>query len=161
MLRRQSFVAFALVSTLLASGCAGLQGPVSIVDTAARTPELSTLSKLINDAGLAETLKGAGPFTVFAPTNEAFKAVPAKTLDDLAKDKELLKSVLTYHVVAGKVMAGDVKVGNAKTVQGANVLLGKAGSMVTVEDAVVLKADVPVSNGVVHLVDRVLMPPRR
>jgi uncharacterized surface protein with fasciclin (FAS1) repeats len=128
---------------------------------AARTPQLSTLNKLIGDAGLAATLSGPGPFTVFAPSDEAFKAVPAATLAALASDKEQLKAVLTYHVLAGKVTAADVKAGPAKTVQGANVTLAKSGTFVTVEDAVVTNADVPATNGVVHVIDRVLMPPKR
>jgi len=143
------------------TGCATPPAPANIVDLAARTPTLSTLSKPINDAGLANTLRGTGPFTVFAPTDEAFKAVPAKTMSDLAADKELLRSVLTYHVLPGKVMAADVKTGNAKTVQGANLALSKSGTFVTVEDAVVQQADVGATNGVVHIVDRVLIPPRR
>ena len=102
-----------------------------------------------------------GPFTVFAPSDEAFKAVPAKTMAELSADKELLKAVLTYHVVPGKVVAADVKNGNAKTVHGANLALAKAGTFVTVEDAVVTQADVVASNGVVHVIDRVLMPPKR
>jgi len=135
--------------------------PTTIADTAARTPQLSTLTKLLNDAGLADTLRGAGPFTVFAPSDAAFKAVPAKTMAELAADKELLKSVLTYHVLAGKVMAADVKNGNVKTVQGANVAVSKAGSFVTVEDALVTTADVAATNGVVHIIDKVLIPPKR
>lgn len=146
---------------VLAAGCATTPAPTTIADTAARTPQLSTLAKLINDAGLAETLRGPGPFTVFAPSDDAFKAVPAKTLEDLAKDKELLKSVLTYHVLPGNVPAAEVKTGNAKTVQGANVALSRAGTFVTVEDAVVTRADVKASNGVVHVIDRVLIPPKR
>ena len=152
----------ALAAAALAlSACASTPAPATIADTAARTPQLSTLAKLINDAGLAETLRGPGPFTVFAPSDEAFKAVPAKTLEDLAKDKELLKSVLTFHVLPGAVPAAEVKNGAAKTVQGANVALSRSGTFVTVEDAVVTQADVKASNGVVHVIDRVLLPPRR
>ena len=158
MIKSLSYVA---AMALTAAGCATTPAPTTIADTAARTPQLSTLSKLINDAGLAETLRGAGPYTVFAPSDDAFKAVPAKTLADLAKDKELLKSVLTYHVLAGNVPASDVKTGNAKTVQGANVALSRAGGFVTVEEAVVTQADVKASNGVVHVIDRVLIPPKR
>jgi uncharacterized surface protein with fasciclin (FAS1) repeats len=154
-------LACAAVIALTVAGCATTPAPTTIADTAARTPQLSTLSKLITDAGLADTLRGPGPYTVFAPSDEAFKAVPAKTLADLAKDKELLKSVLTYHVLAGNVPASDVKTGNAKTVQGANVALSRAGGFVTVEEAVVTQADVKASNGVVHVIDRVLIPPKR
>ena len=110
-------------------------------------------------AGLVDTLKGAGPFTVFAPNNDAFTKVPAKTMAALGADPALLKSVLSYHVVPGKTMAADVKNGNAKTVQGANLALSKAGSFVTVEDAVVQMADITASNGVVHVIDAVLIPP--
>ena len=103
--------------------------------------------------------RGPGPFTVFAPTDEAFKAVPAATMARLASDKALLRSVLTFHVVPGKVMAAEVKNGPAKSVQGANLALSRAGTFVTVEEAVVQVADVPVTNGVVHIIDTVLIPP--
>jgi uncharacterized surface protein with fasciclin (FAS1) repeats len=146
---------------VLISACATPQAPAPITDTAQRTPQLSTLTKLINDAGLADTLRATGPYTVFAPSDEAFKAVPPATLQALAGDKELLKSVLTFHVLPGKVSGADVKNGNAKTVQGGNVGLSKSGSFITVEDAVVTQADVSASNGVVHVIDRVLMPPKK
>jgi uncharacterized surface protein with fasciclin (FAS1) repeats len=151
----------ALLISLTLAGCASTPAPSTIADTAARTPQLSTLTRLLADAGLSDTLRGQGPFTVFAPSDEAFKAVPAKTLAELGSDKELLKSVLTYHVVAGKTMAADVKNGNAKTVNGANLALAKAGAMVTVEEAVVVQADLAASNGVVHVIDRVLLPPKK
>mgnify|MGYP003414626863 FL=1 len=151
----------AMAASLLAVACATAPEPATVADTAARTPQLSTLNRLITDAGLAETLRGPGPFTVFAPSDEAFKAVPAKTMAELSADKALLKSVLTYHVMLGKVAAAEVKNGNAKTVNGANLALAKAGNMVTVEDAVVTQPDVAASNGVVHVIDRVLMPPKR
>jgi uncharacterized surface protein with fasciclin (FAS1) repeats len=134
---------------------------VSIADTAARTPQLSTLNKLINDAGLGDTLRGAGPYTVFAPSDDAFKALPAKVLADLAADKALLKSVLTYHVIAGRVTAAEVQNASVKTVQGANLTIAKAGAFVTVDEAVVQQADVPASNGVIHIIDKVLMPPKK
>ncbi len=148
-------------SIVVLSGCATTSGPVSVAETLAAAPELSTLSSLVVKAGLTDTLKGTGPFTVFAPTNAAFAKVPAKTMDDLAKDPEKLKAVLTYHVVPGKVMAAEVKNGNAKTVNGANLALSKAGDFVTVEDGMVQKADVIATNGVVHVVDSVFIPPAR
>jgi uncharacterized surface protein with fasciclin (FAS1) repeats len=163
-LNRRTLVAAggsAVAALTLFAGCASTPAPTTIADTAARTPQLSTLNKLINDAGLAETLRGAGPYTVFAPSDEAFKAVPAKTLAELAADKTLLVSVLTFHVLPGKVMAADVKNGNAKSVQGANLALAQAGTFVTVEDAVVQQADVPATNGVIHIIDKVLIPPKR
>jgi len=141
-------------------GCASMQ-PKNVPEVIAADPELSTLSKLISDAGLTQTLSGTGPFTVFAPTNAAFKNVPAKTMDELAKNKELLSQVLTFHVVPTKAMAADVKQGNVKSVNGANLALSKAGAYVTVEDAVVTKSDLTATNGVVHVIDRVLMPPKR
>lgn len=113
------------------SACATSPAPKTIADTAAATPQ-STLTRLIGDAGLAETLRGPGPYTVFAPTNDAFKAVPTSTPDALGKDPALLKSVLNYHVIAGRVPTADAKNGPAKTVQGANVTLAKAGSFVTI-----------------------------
>lgn len=157
---RSSLLAGAAALALLA-GCATTGTPATVADAAARNPQLSTLNKLIADAGLADTLKGPGPYTVFAPSDEAFKAVPAKTLAELSADKARLKEVLSFHVLPGKVSAAEVKNGNAKTVQGANVALSKAGSYVTVEDAMVTQADVNAANGVVHVIDRVLMPPKK
>jgi len=159
MNKRMAF--FAAIAALVLSGCASMSTPKSVVDVAASNPDLSTLNKLINDAGLAATLRGAGPYTVFAPTNEAFKAVPAKTLEELGKDKEALKNVLTYHVVPGSLTSADVKTGNQKTLQGANLAVSKAGTIVTVEDAMVVQADVKADNGVVQIVDRVLIPPKK
>ena len=160
--RRNLFVSasFSAIAALaIVSGCATMQAPVSVAETIAANPQLSTLNGLIVKAGLVDTLKGAGPFTVFAPNNDAFTKVPAKTMAALGADPALLKSVLSYHVVPGKTMAADVKNGNAKTVQGANLALSKAGSFVTVEDAVVQMADITASNGVVHVIDAVLIPP--
>ena len=134
--------------------------PVSVADTIARDPELSTLNGLVTQAGLTDTLKGQGPYTVFAPTNDAFKAVPARTMDELAHDPAKLKAVLTYHVLPLKMASSDVKTENVKTAQGATLALSKSGEFVTVEDAMVTHADVMATNGVVHTVDRVLMPPR-
>lgn len=145
---------------LLAS-CASTPAPASIADTAARTSSLSTLTRLMNDAGLTDTLRGPGPYTVFAPSDDAFKAVPAKTLEELGKDKELLKTVLSNHVIPGKVASADVKNGTTKNIQGGNLALAKAGTYVTVEDAMVVQADVQATNGVVHVIDRVLVPPKK
>jgi uncharacterized surface protein with fasciclin (FAS1) repeats len=143
------------------AGCAAFEPPKNVAQVIAADPELSTLNKLINDAGLTATLSGAGPFTVFAPTNAAFKNVPAKTLEELGKNKQMLTEVLTYHVLPVNATAADVKQGNVKTVNGANVALSRAGTYVTVEDAMVTKADLKATNGTVHIVDRVLLPPRR
>ena len=160
--RRQLLASVSLSAVIgLASlaGCATMSLPASVADTIAADPQLSTLNTLVAKAGLVDTLKGAGPFTVFAPNNAAFDKVPAKTMAALGADPAMLKSVLTYHVVEGKTLAADVKNGNVKTVQGANLALSKAGNFVTVEDAVVQKADVMATNGVVHVIDSVLIPP--
>jgi uncharacterized surface protein with fasciclin (FAS1) repeats len=151
----------AACALLAFTGCATAPQPTTIAETTAAKPELSTLNKLVNDAGLADTLKGPGPYTVFAPTDEAFKAVPPATMAKLASDKDLLKSVLSFHVLNNKLAAADVKNGPAKTLQGANVALSKSGDFVTIEDAVVTQADVPATNGVVHVIDRVLIPPTK
>ena len=150
-----------LAATVLVAACATAPTPKTLTDTVAATPQLSTLSKLLTDAGMAGTLREPGPFTVFAPSDEAFKAVPAKTLAELASDRALLRSVLSFHVMAGETLAGDVKNGPAKTLQGASVALSRAGTFVTVEEAVVTQADVRASNGVLHIVDRVLLPPKK
>ena len=142
------------------AGCASMQ-PQNVVQVINSDPELSTLSKLIADAGLSETLSGTGPFTVFAPTNDAFKAVPAKTMAELAANKEQLKRMLTYHVVPAKSAAADVKPGNMKTVNGATVAVARSATFVTVEEALVTGADKTATNGVVHVIDRVLLPPKQ
>ncbi|MES3000132.1 MAG: fasciclin domain-containing protein [Pseudomonadota bacterium] len=159
-MNRRFLVAAPLLALLAACASQPVQTPVSVAETIAHDPSLSTLNGLVTRAGLAETLKGTGPYTVFAPTNEAFKSVPAKTMDELAADPARLKAVLNYHVMPGKVMAAEVKTGAAKTAGGASLSLGKAGDIVTVEDAMVEHADMVATNGVVHTVDRVLMPPR-
>lgn len=160
MLNRRFLVLTAIATAALA-GCATRPTPVSVADTIAANPSLSTLNGLMAKAGLTDMLKGTGPFTVFAPTNDAFKAVPAKTLDELAKDPAQLKAVLAYHVVPAKVMAADVKNGKAKTANGADLNLAVAGTFVTVEDGMVQTADIAATNGVVHTLDRVLIPPKR
>ena len=157
-MNRRSWLLSLLAVSL--AGCTSMQ-PKTVPEVIASDPELSTLSKMISDAGLTQTLSGAGPFTVFAPTNAAFKAVPAKTMDDLTKNKEMLTQVLTYHVIPAKAGAADVKQGSVKSVNGANLALSRAGTYVTVEDAVVTKSDLNATNGVVHVVDRVLLPPKR
>lgn len=129
-----------------------------IVDTAVSAGQFNTLAKALTEAGLVETLKGKGPFTVFAPTDEAFAKLPPGTLEALLKDKAKLTAVLTYHVVAGKVMASDVvKLSEAKTVQGQNVKIGTIGG-VMVNDAHVVKTDIMASNGVIHVIDKVILP---
>ena len=129
-----------------------------IVDTAVAAGQFKTLATALEAAGLVETLKGPGPFTVFAPTDEAFAKLPAGTLEALLKDKQRLTEVLTYHVVAGQVMASDVvKMAAAKTVQGGSLTI-HAGGGVTVDGARVVKADIQAGNGVIHVIDAVLLP---
>lgn len=158
---RPALSAIAVSSILFLSACASMQPARPVAATIAATPELSTLSSLISKANLTNTLNGTGSFTVFAPSNEAFKAVPAKTMDELAANPARLSEVLTYHVLATKAMAQDVKDGPVKTVHGGNLALAKAGTFVTVEEALVQTADISATNGVVHIVDRVLIPPVR
>jgi uncharacterized surface protein with fasciclin (FAS1) repeats len=129
-----------------------------IVDTAVGAGQFKTLVTAVKAAGLVDTLKGPGPFTVFAPTDAAFAKLPAGTVDALLKDTAKLKSILTYHVVAGKVMAKDVKTGDVKTVQGQTVALKAEGGKVSVNGANVVLADVAATNGVIHAIDTVIMP---
>ena len=132
-----------------------------IVDTAVAAGNFTTLAKALQQAGLVETLKGAGPFTVFAPTDAAFSKVPADKLNALLADKEMLKKVLLYHVVSGKVMAKDV-VGmkSAKTVAGASIKITVKDGKVMIDKANVTKTDIMASNGAIHVIDSVLMPPK-
>ena len=128
-----------------------------IVDTAAGAGNFKTLVTALEAAGLLDTLKGKGPFTVFAPTDEAFAKIPKADLDALLANKTKLKSVLTYHVVPGKVMSTDIKPGKVKSVQGAKLTIGtKDGVMV--DKAKVMTANVAADNGVIHAIDTVLMP---
>jgi len=158
---RQLF-ASALVLTLVATSAAGLRASEpqakDIVDTAVAAGSFTTLAKALQAAGLIETLKGKGPFTVFAPTDEAFAKLPAGTLEALLKDKAKLTAILTYHVVAGKVMAADVvKLKEAKTVQGQMVMIDTSMG-VKVNNANVVKTDIACSNGVIDVIDSVLLP---
>jgi uncharacterized surface protein with fasciclin (FAS1) repeats len=133
----------------------------TIVDIAAGNDDFSTLVDLVTAAGLAETLSGEGPFTVFAPTNEAFAKLPAETVAELTKpeNKEQLAAVLTYHVVSGKVMAADVKPGEVETVNGAKITIAVDGGDVMVNESKVTATDIKASNGVIHVIDTVLIPP--
>jgi uncharacterized surface protein with fasciclin (FAS1) repeats len=133
-------------------------GAADIVDTAVAAGQFATLAKALTAAGLIDTLKGPGPFTVFAPTDAAFAKLPADKLNALLADKVALTKVLTYHVVPGKVMAADVKSGKAKTVQGQDLNLKVSSKGVKVNDATVTKTDILATNGVIHVIDRVVMP---
>ncbi|MCC2958381.1 fasciclin domain-containing protein [Massilia sp. IC2-477] len=129
-----------------------------IVDTAKSAGSFNTLITAVQAAGLVDTLKGPGPYTVFAPTDAAFAKIPKAKLDALLKDKAALTKVLTYHVVPGKVMAADVKPGPVKTVEGSSLTVSAKGGTVSVDKAKVVKTDVAADNGVIHVIDSVIMP---
>jgi transforming growth factor-beta-induced protein len=136
-------------------------GSKDIVDTAVAAGNFKTLAAALKAADLVETLKGKGPFTVFAPTDEAFGKLPKGTVEDLLKpeNKKKLAGILTYHVVSGKVMAADVvKLSSAKTVQGSEVKIKVEDGKVMVDNAKVVKTDIPCSNGVIHVIDAVILP---
>ena len=171
ILRRSALVAAALAALLTLSACSSDSDSASetmteeitvgtIVDVASADASFSTLVAAVSAAELVETLSGTGPFTVFAPTNDAFAALPAGVLDALLlpENKALLTQILTYHVVSGKVMAADVTDGDVATVEGQNIKLSTAEG-VTVNGATVVAADVAASNGVIHAIDAVILPP--
>jgi uncharacterized surface protein with fasciclin (FAS1) repeats len=145
-----------ILATALVAASLAVQAK-DIVDTAVAAGSFKTLATALQAAGLVDTLKGKGPFTVFAPTDAAFAKIPKADLDALLKDKAKLTAVLTYHVVPGAVMAKDVKAGSVKTVQGGMLTLGTTGG-VTVNNAKVVQADIVASNGVIHVIDSVVLP---
>ena len=149
----------ALLTFLASSSYAGnYSNQKDIVDTAVSAGKFNTLVKAIKAAGLVKTLKSDGPFTVFAPTDEAFAKLPAGTLEKLLKDTKKLKAILTFHVVPGKVMASDVvKLSSVKTVHGNTIKISTKNG-VKVENAKVIATDVKVSNGVIHIIDSVILP---
>ncbi len=156
------FLAFLVLGLALAPQARAAGHSKDIVDTAVAAGSFNTLATALTAAGLVDALKGPGPFTVFAPTDEAFARLPAGTLDNLLKpeNKEQLKSILLYHVVSGKIMAADIK-GSARpaTLEGATLDVKSAMGAVTVNGAKVVSADVGASNGVIHVIDAVVMPP--
>ncbi|SEM63253.1 Uncaracterized surface protein containing fasciclin (FAS1) repeats [Loktanella fryxellensis] len=159
MLRKTLMTTAALLT--FGAGTAAYAQEADIVDTAVAAGNFTTLVAAVEAAGLVETLKGEGPFTVFAPTDEAFAALPEGTVEDLLLPENIdqLTAILTYHVVPGAVMAADLTDGmTAATVQGADVTIG-VGDTVTVNDATVTTPDIAATNGVIHVVDSVLMPP--
>jgi uncharacterized surface protein with fasciclin (FAS1) repeats len=149
---KKTLIAAALGAGLLMSAQAK-----DIVDTAVGAGTFKTLASALQAAGLIDTLKGKGPFTVFAPTDEAFAKIPKAQLDALLADKAKLTAVLTYHVVPGKVLAKDVKAGKVKTVQGGELTVATA-SGVTVDGARVTATDIMADNGVIHVIDSVVLP---
>lgn len=158
---RVARAAVALAATALLMPATTHAQSKDIVDTAVAAGSFTTLAKALQAAGLVDTLKGKGPFTVFAPTDEAFAKLPAGTLEDLLKpeNKQKLTQILTYHVVPGKVTALDVaKMKSAKTVNGKSITIAQSGGSVMVDNAKVVKTDVMASNGVVHVIDSVILP---
>jgi uncharacterized surface protein with fasciclin (FAS1) repeats len=146
-----------LIASVLTLGFSLSAQAKDIVDTAVGAGSFKTLAAALTAAGLVDTLKGKGPFTVFAPTDEAFAKIPKADLDALLKDKAKLTSILTYHVVSGKVMAADVKAGKVKTVQGSELTISTTNG-VKVDNANVVKTDITADNGVIHVIDSVVMP---
>ncbi len=153
-----AITAGSFITTVLAEKPVKTEAP-TVVAIAAGNKDFSTLVAAVTAAGLVDTLNGKGPFTIFAPTNEAFTKLPKGTVADLLKpeNKEKLTAILTYHVVAGKVMAADVKAGKVKTVQGGEIEIATEGG-VTVNGAKVVKTDIVGSNGVIHVIDTVILP---
>jgi uncharacterized surface protein with fasciclin (FAS1) repeats len=147
----------AVVLALVFSGSAMA---ADIVDTAVSAGSFNTLVTAVKAAGLVDTLKGPGPFTVFAPSDEAFAKIPKDQLNALLADKKKLTDVLTYHVVSGKVMAKDVKAGPVKTVEGQSAMIKTDGGP-RIDNARIIKTDVVASNGVIHVIDTVIMPPQK
>ena len=172
-LSRIALVTLTSLAALAAAGCgpeqpaqspsgATTEGEKDIVDTAVAAGSFTTLAKALAAADLVDTLKGAGPFTVFAPTDDAFAALPAGTLEDLLKpeNKAKLQEILKYHVVSGKVMAADVGgLKTAATVAGKDLKISVNGEVVMINESKVLKADVTAKNGVIHVIDKVMLPP--
>jgi uncharacterized surface protein with fasciclin (FAS1) repeats len=147
-----------VAQTYGATNTAPMAAKSDIVNTAVGAGQFNMLAKALTAAGLIDTLKGPGPFTVFAPTDAAFAKIPADQLNALLADKAALTKVLTYHVVPGTVMAADVKTGAVKTVQGQALNVVASSSGVKVNNANVVKTDVVATNGVIHVIDTVVMP---
>jgi uncharacterized surface protein with fasciclin (FAS1) repeats len=168
-MKRMSIIAVAVVALAVATGTAttagragttnSKMGEKNLVQTAVAAGQFKTLALLLQEAGLAATLEGKGPFTVFAPTDAAFAKVPKATLASLAKNKAKLRAVLLYHVVKGKVTAAQaMKLHAAKTVEGQSLPIRVSGGKVIVGGATVIKANVIASNGVIHVINKVLIP---
>jgi uncharacterized surface protein with fasciclin (FAS1) repeats len=154
----RSIAAAAVLALGIVAAHAGKPAQKDIVDTAVAAGSFNTLATALTAAGLVDTLKGKGPFTVFAPTDEAFAKIPKADLEALLKDKQKLTAVLTYHVVSGKVMAADVMgLKSAKTLQGGSLTIDTSKG-VKVDGANVVKTDIACTNGVIHVIDTVILP---
>jgi uncharacterized surface protein with fasciclin (FAS1) repeats len=161
ILMNKSLAVAAMLSLGIFASVAGQGHQKDIVDTAVAAGNFNTLAKALKAAGLLDTLKGPGPFTVFAPTDEAFAKLPAGTVEDLLKpeNKSKLVSILTYHVVPGEIRASQiVKMASAKTVQGQPLSISSKGGSVMIDDANVVKTDIEASNGVIYVIDAVMIP---
>lgn len=163
---QRAILAAALAVALNLTACAtpGTPGstPVNLAASIGAEADLGTFNKLVKQAGLSDTLNAAGPVTVFAPNDAAFKAVPAATLDQLSKDPELLKSVLNFHIVPGSIKSADIDSNKTlSTLQGGKLNVSKAGDFITVEEGMVVKPDLQATNGIVHVIDTVLIPPKK
>ena len=153
---------FIISSKLNATDHNNLAKEMDIVETALNAGSFTTLATALTETGLVDALKGEGPFTVFAPNDEAFKKLPKGTLENLLKDKEALKNILLYHVVSGNVVAKDVvKLSKATTLSGQDVKIKVKGKTVKINNSKVISADVKAKNGVIHVIDTVLMPPAK
>jgi uncharacterized surface protein with fasciclin (FAS1) repeats len=156
---RRTLIALASATALAGPALADDHMGKDIVDTAVEAGNFTTLATALEAAGLVETLKGDGPFTVFAPTDDAFAALPEGTVEGLLEDTDTLTSILTYHVVPGAVMSSDLSDGmTAETVQGSEVEISIMDGTVMVDGATVTTADIEASNGVIHVIDSVIMP---
>ena len=162
--RRLLLSTFVCAAVAQFAGCASIENaPSNLQSLAARDPQLSTFVKLTQQAGLGDLLTGAAPVTIFAPSDEAFQAVPAATLDKLAKDPAALKALLQHHAVAGLTTRATLTADTTTvtTLGGGKVTLSKAGDFITVDEALVTQADGTATNGVLHVIDRVLTPPKK
>jgi uncharacterized surface protein with fasciclin (FAS1) repeats len=161
MLKTLAVGTLAAVAMTLGAAQSAAADPKDVVDTAVAAGSFKTLAKALAAADLVQTLKGAGPFTVFAPTDAAFAKLPAGTLEMLLKpeNKAKLQRILTYHVVAGKVTAAEVvRLHSAKAVSGDTIAIASNGGGVTVDSAHVVKTDIAASNGIIHVIDAVILP---
>lgn len=162
--RRLVLSALAMGAMAHLAGCATTESaPANLQALASRDAQLSTFVKLTQQAGLGDLLTGAAPVTLFAPTDEAFRAVPAATMDKLAKDPQALKALLQHHAVAGAVTRASLTADTTTltTLAGTKVVISKAGDFITADEALVTQADAAASNGVLHVIDRVLTPPKK
>lgn len=160
MLKRLIVIVAVVAALAIPASATAAAGGKNIVETAAGSKQFSTLVTLVKKAGLVGTLSGKGPYTVFAPTNAAFAKVPKKTLNELLENKSLLRKVLLYHVLPGKVPASKVvTLESAKTAEGASVQFSVRGKSAFVNESKIIKTDIGASNGIIHVINAVLIPP--